>query len=211
MAILTNTASGGHFTGWEVNVPAPTGVHLAVCLDIKETPDFETTDFNTGQPVKHDVIRFLYGLKVGDDKFLVQSNTINISGSPKSNLIKLITAWMGQAPQVQGFDTEILRGKPCQLTSEQVTSTKGTVYSKVTQIAGVIEQYKAAAPKPDEFKELLSIAGADFGEIAPPAPADPLIQAQPGFTTEPLQAPIVQQAIQPKPQSATGVEADVPF
>lgn len=210
MAILSNTSSGGHFTGWEVNVPAPTGVHLAVCLDIKETPDFESTDFNTGLPKVNDVIRFLYGIKVGDDKYLVQSNTINISGSPKSNLIKLITAWMGQAPQVQGFDTEILRGLPCQITTEQVTSEKGTLYSKVMQVAGVIEQYKAAAPKPDEFKELLSIAGAGFGEIAPPAPADPLAQ-QPGFTAEPLQAPTIQPAIQPQPQPPADGNESVPF
>lgn len=178
MAILaeSNSSSGsGSLTGWFISDPAPAGTHVGVCLDIKETYGADVTDFETRLPVKRDIIRFLFGVKVGDEKYLIQSNDAKISGHEKSALVKLITSWMGHAPDIDGFNTEELRGRPIQLSTEKKTSALGNQYGKILSVAPVLDQFKSAAPKPEEFNELMVEAGASIGEL-PKQSVDPLVK-----------------------------------
>lgn len=178
MAILAESNSsggGGSLTGWIISEPAPAGTHVGVCLDIKETYGAEVIDFETQQPVKKDIIRFLFGVKVGDEKYLIQSNDAKISGHSKSALVKLITAWMGHAPDIDGFNTEELRGRPIQLSTEMKTSAIGNQYGKILSAAPVLDQFKAAAPTAEEFNDLMLEAGASIGEL-PKQSVDPLVK-----------------------------------
>ena len=183
--------------GWTIQTPAPQGTFLARIVDIDSKEDFQRKKYESEQMETIPAVRILVGLKDGDSLYLVQSNVLKASGSPKSNFYKMIRDIRGEFPPT--FDVNELRGVPVSVTVQQQTSMKGTVYGKITNIGPVPGGTDSACPSTEDFNALMIEAGADIGKI-PEKPADPLNAPEPPAPSNP----------QPKPESE-GKSEDVPF
>jgi len=187
MAILTQSNSGdGPITGWPIATPAPAGQHVAVCLAVKDTLNYEAPTYEdpTITEIK-DVTRFLFGLADGS---MVQTSEMKISGHEKSKLVLTLTSWLGSPPPI-GFDTESLVGQGVTLNIVAKVSKKGTNYSDVASVSPVMAQLANQVPNVANFT-------IPQGDSPPSAPAQPVAPVQP---------------IQPAPaQVATTVTVDQP-
>jgi hypothetical protein len=184
--------------GWKVETPAPTGAYIARCLDVSTDDKFRRKKWQSEEIEEIPAIRFLFGIKKGDQAYLVQTKVYKASGSPKSALYKLITGWTGAFPGE--FNPRDMIGKIANINVEQMTSNNGTVYGAVMNVAGAPEGMEGHAPTSAECNTLMIQAGADVGTL-PQAPADP---------TLPKPTPQVQQAIEPKEDNGEAPK-EVPF
>ena len=202
MAILTQSNSGdGPVTGWPIATPAPAGQHLAVCLAIKDTLNYESPKYRASpdEPIVmeiKDVTRFLFGLADGS---LIQTSEMLISGHEKSKLVGTLTSWLGAPPPV-GYDTEALIGQGVTLNVVAKVSNKGRSYSDVASVSPVMPQLANQVPNVAMF----SIPEGD-GPSAPAQPVAPVQPIQPApiqTATQPVQQVVqpVQQIVQPAVQ-----------
>lgn len=186
--------------GWKIETPAPKGIFVARCLDVAINEKYTTEKYGKpGQYETYPAVRFLFGVKEGDQHYLVMTAPrTRCSGSPRSTLFKMISAWLGEFPDE--FNPRDMIGTIANITIEQQTSQGGTTYGAIKNISGVPSGMEKFAPESAEFNELLLTAGADVGQIAQP-PADPTLAPQPK----------VEEAIEPKPQTPTNGDEEVPF
>lgn len=184
--------------GWKVETPAPTGAYIARCLDVDIDEKFRRKKFQSEEIEEIPAVRFLFGIKKGDQAYLVQTKVYKASGSPKSALYGLITGWTGAFPGE--FNPRDMVGKIANINVEQKTSNNGTIYGAVMNVARAPEGMEGHAPSSAECNTLMISAGADVGAL-PETPADP---------TLPKPTPQVQQAVEPKKDTGSSPE-EVPF
>ena len=187
MAILTAQSSDGPRTGWPLGDQlVQPGQHVAVCLEVKdslgiERPTFE--DPTISETV--DLTRFLFGLPDGS---MIQTGEMKISGHIKSNLVKCLTGWLGEPPQMDGsWDYCEMKGTGAMLNVAHKVSRKGRTYADCQGIAGVMEQLATQIPDASKF-------AVPEGPPALPEPqAQPIAQpiAQPAAPAAPV-APTTQ-------------------
>ncbi|MDQ8188096.1 hypothetical protein [Pelagicoccus sp. SDUM812002] len=129
---------------FEVGELAPAGTFVATCLDVLDQFGVERPKFeNPNESEKIDVTRFLFGLRGQDGNiYKVQSYEFRISGSPKSNLFKFLTAWLGNPPKY-GWDYCELKGQGAMITIAHKQNRDNTrTFASLNSIAPVIEQLK---------------------------------------------------------------------
>ena len=132
MAVLTQSTSGGDgpITGWDLQ-PAQAGNFMAVCLDVKDTFDFERPTYEDASIIeKVDITRFLFGLSDGS---MVQTSEIKLSAHEKSKLMEYLPSWLGITNGV-GFDTESVKGKGAMINVVSKVSKKGRTSVSYTHL-----------------------------------------------------------------------------
>jgi hypothetical protein len=210
MAILTQSNSGdGPITGWPIATPAPAGQHLAVCLAVKDTLNYEAPTYEdpTITEIK-DVTRFLFGLADGS---MVQTSEMKISGHEKSKLVGTLVSWLGSPPPI-GFDTETLVGQGVTLNIVAKVSKKGTNYSDVTSVSPVMAQLANQVPPVANFTIPEGDGPSASPQMAPVQPIQPApAQVATTVTVDQPQAvqpiqPVVQQPVQPVQQPVQQVQ-----
>ena len=219
MALLAQPSSNG----FDIEALAPTGTYVATCLAVEDQFGVERPKFENPQESEQiDVTRFLFGFRAQDGQlYKVQSFEFRISGSPKSNLFKFLTAWLGTPPKY-GWDYCELKGQGTMITIAHKQSRDGTkTYANLIGISPVIDQLKtqvlplesflisqAAQPAPAEVSTLPSAAGATPPLTDPQAPYNQ--QPQPaGFA--PQSAPPATPATPPEWNPHTTTNEEVPF
>lgn len=153
MAIIAKSG-GGNFK------PAPTGVHIGVCVDVvdlgmKPTP--------WGDKHKIRVVWQIEELMDNGKPFLV-SKPYTLSLNEKANLRKDLESWRGRAfteQESDGFDMEAVIGKNCLLNVQQKVTGENT-YANVT---GVMPLKRGMTPIfPTDYKRVVDRA---------PSPVEP--------------------------------------
>lgn len=208
MAIITQSNNGGGdgpITGWAIN-PAPAGQHVAVCLAVKDTLNYEAPKYRASpdEPIvmeTKDVTRFLFGLADGS---MVQTYEIKISSNEKSKLFGTLTSWLGHPPVI-GFDTESMVGMGAVISIVGKVSRKGTEYSDVTSITPVMPQLASQVPNPANFTvpQDNNPPSAPAQPVAPVQPVQPMAPAQvaTSMTVDQPQAVQPMQTVQPVQQA----------
>jgi hypothetical protein len=151
MAILKQPESAA----FEIDELAPEGTFIATCLGIHDQFGVERPKFENPQEREVlDVTRFLFGFRAPDGRlYKVQSQEFRISGSPKSNLWKFLTAWMGRAPAYE-WDFCELNGTGAMLTVAHRQNRDATrAYAVLSSIAPVIEQLRDQVLAPAVFAD----------------------------------------------------------
>ena len=150
MAKLTKPKS----TSFDINETAPAGTFVATTLDVRDIFDAERPSFD--DPLKkelRDVTRFLFGFRGQDGKLhRVQSFEFRISGSPKSNLMKFLTDWLGRPPEY-GWNYEELKGQGALITVAHKQSQDGTrTFANIVGIEPVPQERAAEILPLDAFR-----------------------------------------------------------
>lgn len=162
MAIITQPEA----SGFDIGALAPAGTYVATCLDVQDQFGVDRPKFENPQETeKLDVTRFLFGFRGNDAQpYRVQSFEFRISGSPKSNLFKFLTSWLGHPPKY-GWDYCELKGQGAMITVAHKLSRDGTkTYANLIGISPVIDQLKS------QVLPLAAFAQA-HAPAPPPAPA----------------------------------------
>jgi hypothetical protein len=190
MALLKQPESNS----FEIDALALAGVHIATCLEIADQFGVERPKFENPQEKEVlDVTRFLFGFRGQDGRtYKVQSYEFRISGSPKSNLFKFLTAWLGHPPKY-GWDYCDLKGAGAMITVAHKPSRDGTrTFAVLNGIAPVIDQLRSQVLPVSAF-------AAQPLPAAMPAPVPAQTRAQ----IVPFPAPAASRA--PQPASAPQV------
>lgn len=187
-------------SGLTLNVLAPAGLHLGVCLRINDLFNVERQKYQSQEMELRDVTRFIFGF-VGQDgqPYLVQTYEFTISGAPGANLMAFLKAWLGRSPEM-GWDYAEMLGKPAQLTIEHKAARQtNQLYADVAAVAPVHPQLLASVPPATHFAAILaqleqSAPGQQQQRGQPPAGSVP--PAQRGYppAQPPQQPPAQQQA-----------------
>ena len=180
--------------GFDIGALAPAGTVVATCLEVQdqfrvERPKFE----NPAEQETLDVTRFLFGFKGPDGSpYKVQSFEFRISGSPKSNLFKFLTAWLGTPPKY-GWDYCELKGQGAMITVAHKQSRDGTkTYANIVGISPVIDQLQAQvipvaafdAPPPAAAPSPAGVPAASAPAPAPAPTAPPANSWNPAVETQ---------------------------
>ncbi|MDQ8184284.1 hypothetical protein [Pelagicoccus sp. SDUM812002] len=207
MAQLTQPQSNS----FEVGEVAPAGTFIATCLEVLDQFGVERPKFeNPNEMEKLDVTRFLFGFKGQDGNlYKVQSYEFRISGSPKSNLYKFLSAWLGHPP-AYGWDYCELKGQGGMISVAQKQSRDGTrTFASLNSISPVIEQLKnqvlplevfeanqaPQAPVSAPQAQLVNVPAAHIPANAP-VPFPQQYNAQPPAPTRAAPQPVQPQAPQ---------------
>lgn len=171
MAKLTAPAS----ESFDLGPLSPAGTFIATCLGIADQFGVERPTFN--DPTKtevQDVTRFLFAFRAEDGRpYKVQTYEFRISGSPKSNLVKFLTAWLGRAPTM-GWDYCELVGAGAMITVAHKPSRDGSkTYANLVGIAPVIAQLKSQVLPLAAFGAAVPATAPSTPAPAPAAPAQP--------------------------------------
>ena len=216
-------------SGFDIGDLALAGTHIATCLEVQDQFGVERPKFENPQEKETlDVTRFLFGFKGQDGRpYKVQSFEFRISGSPKSNLYKFLTSWLGSPPKY-GWDYCELKGQGAMITVAHKQSRDGTkTYANIVGISPVIDQLKAQVLPLEAFAQAPAAAhqqapapGTQVSQPAlqqPQAPAGGYQQphAQPQPTTQPqvsgFSSPPSNAAPQQAWNPATDSQVDCPF
>ena len=204
--------------GFEIGDLAPAGTYIATCLEVQDQFGVERPKFeNPNEKETLDVTRFLFGFRGQDGRsYRVQSFEFRISGSPKSNLFKFLTSWLGNPPKY-GWDYCELKARGAMITVAHKQSRDGTKsYANIVGISPVIDQLKAQvlpleafaqAPAPSQPQ-----APALGTQISGSAPQHP--QASAGGYQQPSMPPQGQPPAAAPQQAwnpATDSQMDCPF
>jgi hypothetical protein len=130
--------------GFVLGPTAPAGAYIATCLDIEDQFGVERPKFeNPNEMETLDVTRFLFGFQAPDGTiYKVQTYEFRISGSPKSNLYKFLTSWLGDSPKY-GWDYCELKGRGAMITVRNQESRDGSrTYASIVGIAPVMDQLR---------------------------------------------------------------------
>lgn len=196
MAKLNQPESGG----FEIGDLAQSGTHIATCLDIQDQFGVERPKFeNPNEKETLDVTRFLFGFRGQDGRtYRVQSFEFRISGSPKSNLFKFLTSWLGSPPKY-GWDYCELKGQGAMITVAHKQSRDGSkTYANIVGISPVIDQLKTQVLPLEAFAQ--APAPAPGTQISGSAPQQP--QTQPGGYQQPTMPPQSQPPAQQAPRAS---------
>jgi hypothetical protein len=113
-------------------VPAPEGLHSAVCVDLV---DLGMQDTPWGE--RHKVLLIWeVACCMEDGRPFTVRKRYTASLHEKSNLNKDLKAWRGRpftAEELAGFDIEKILGAPCQVLVQH-TEKDGSVYANVTAV-----------------------------------------------------------------------------
>ena len=204
--------------GFEIGDLAPAGTHIATCLEVQDQFGVERPKFeNPNEKETLDVTRFLFGLRGQDGRsYRVQSFEFRISGSPKSNLFKFLTSWIGYPPKY-GWDYCELKGQGAMITVAHKQSRDGTkTYANLIGISPVIDQLKAQVLPLEAFAQAQAPsqpqAPAPGTQVPQPAPQQP--QAPAGGYQQPTMPPQGQPTAAAPQQAwnpATDSQIDCPF
>ena len=197
MAKLNQPESGG----FEIGDLAPAGTYVATALEVQDQFGVERPKFeNPNEKETLDVTRFLFGFKGQDGRsYRVQSFEFRISGSPKSNLFKFLTSWLGNPPKY-GWDYCELKGQGAMITVAHKQSRDGTkTYANIVGISPVIDQLKAQVLPLEAFPQ----APAPGTQVSQPALQQPAAPA--GDFQQPQMQP---QAPAAAPQQAWNPSVD---
>lgn len=131
MAIIAKDSGGGEF------IPAPAGVHQAVCVDVIDM-GLIVEQFPGKPPKKTHKIRLAWQIEenMGDGKpFLVQKR-YTLSLHEKANLRHDLEGWRSRPftdEELAGFDVETVIGANCLLNIVHA-SKNGTTYANVNAV-----------------------------------------------------------------------------
>jgi len=181
MAVLENKGGGG---GLQIEELCPQGTHVAVIGRIDDRFGVERPKYeNPTETEKVDETRFTFGVVVDGAAYRVQTYPFRISGHPKSNLVKFLTALLGRPPKL-GWDYCELVGSGCIITVEHKENRDGTrTYAAVTAVRPVkdsLSDYSDRVPQMDWF---------DWGEALESAPTAPEPRAAPAPVAPPASKP----------------------
>lgn len=201
MALLEQPSSNG----FEIEALAPTGTYVATCLDIEDQFAVDRPKFENPQESEQlDVTRFLFGFRGADGQlYKVQSFEFRISGSPKSNLFKFLTAWLGTPPKY-GWDYCELKGQGTMITIAHKQSRDGTkTYANLIGISPVIDQLK------EQVLPITAFGAVSATQVA--SPANPIAPHSPEpvqrGASVPNQTPVKPTAPEWNPHTTTDEEA----
>jgi hypothetical protein len=131
--------------------PPPAGTYLAACTDVIDLYGVERKKFESEDMEKVDVTRFVFGVKAKSGRLhLIATREMKISGSPKSNLMKFVKAWLGEQPKA-GWDTAECKGRGAQITVAAEESRNGKTYYNIAGIAPVMDGLEDKVPKVEAF------------------------------------------------------------
>jgi hypothetical protein len=140
--------------------PPPAGTYLAVCTDVIDLYGVERKKFESEEMEKCDMTRFIFGVKAKSGRLhLIATREMKISGSPKSNLMKFVKSWLGEAPKA-GWDTAECKGAGAQITVAAEEARNGKTYHNIAGIAPVMDGLEDKVPKVESFA---NIGGAETG------------------------------------------------
>jgi hypothetical protein len=194
MAILEDNSGGA---GLQIDELCPEGTYVAVIGRIDDSfgvkrPKFE----NPTETELVDETRFTFGVTVNNTAYRVQTFSMRISGSLKSNLMKFLTALMGKAPKL-GWDYCTLKGTGCVITVAHKVNRDGTkTYANITGIRPVrdsLNDYTDRVPSLSSF-----VWDEDAKPASPPVTAAAPVQAP----AQPAPPPVEQPRTQPIQQPA---------
>lgn len=119
-------------------VPAPEGMHLAVCCDVW-TPWTEERkeEYGGGLVDRTRICWLIEEINPKNQQPYEASQIYNLSLHPKSNMSKMLESWRGRAftdEERKGFDLETVIGVSCQIQVAHNTSSEGTVYANVMAV-----------------------------------------------------------------------------
>ncbi len=200
--------------GFDIGALAPAGTYVATCLDIEDQFGVDRPKFENPQETeKLDVTRFLFGFRGQDNQsYKVQSFEFRISGSPKSNLIKFLTSWLGNPPKY-GWDYCELKGQGAMITVAHKQSRDLTkTYANIVGISPVIDQLKAQVLPLEALEQAQAPApGTQVSKPAPQQPQAPMSTAtpqapynQPPQSSPQPSAPSANSAVNPPQQPQSG-------
>jgi hypothetical protein len=148
MAIITRPTT----TSFNITETAPQGTYVATCLAATDQLGVERPNFdNPLEKERRDVTRILFGIKGSDGKlYRTQTFEFLISGSPKSNLVKFLTAWGSFG---YGVDYCERIGDGALITNSHKPSADGTrTFANIINIAPVPEARRSEILSVDAFK-----------------------------------------------------------
>lgn len=168
-------------SGLQITETPPPGQYVATCLRVNDVFDVERQKFQSQEMELRDVTRFVFGVKdQAGRQYLLQTYEYTISGAPGSNLIKFLTSWLGQNPQM-GWDYAEMRGRGAMITIQHKQSAKnpGQIYANISGISPVFQQLQHLVPNPAEFEPMLvalerkAAEGTQQQPASAPAPRPP--------------------------------------
>jgi hypothetical protein len=113
-------------------VPAPEGVHAAVCVDVV---DLGIVSGPWGNKHKLKIVFEIEATMPSGERFTVHQR-YTVSLHEKAALRKDLKSWRGRdftPEELDGFDVEKCIGAPCQVIVEH-SEKEGTVYANVTKV-----------------------------------------------------------------------------
>jgi hypothetical protein len=136
MPIMVKAPKGGDF------VPAPEGLHRAVCVDVwepwtEENPRFPGKDGKPKVQTKTRLV-FLLDAQMPDGRPFEIAPKYTLSLHEKSSLRRDLESWRGRAftdEECEGFDLETVIGVNCQI---QVIHKKGSQGGTFANVAGIM-------------------------------------------------------------------------
>lgn len=118
-------------------LPAPEGLHNAVCVDVVNLGLVDTVWMNKVRKVHKVRIAWELDIEMPDGKGrFVAMNRYTFSMDPKSNLRKALKSWRGQdftQEEMNGFDLEKIVGASCQILITH-TEKEGVTYANISSI-----------------------------------------------------------------------------
>lgn len=121
---------------------APAGTYVATCIGVFDQFGVSRPSFdNPSQTELQDVTRFIFGFRHTDGRiYYVESFEFKISGSPRSNLFKFLTGWLGHPPKM-GWDYSELIGSGALVSVTHRQNRENTrTYATIASIAPVLPQ-----------------------------------------------------------------------
>lgn len=157
--------------------PAPEGVHMAVCVEVHDLGDQEST-FRGKTRMVHKV---LLGWEIDqiDPKLgepFVAYRRFTLSLGPRATLTKFLTNWRGKKftpEELQGFDLEKLLGAPCQIQVQHFHPDDGSgPYANVEAVLPLTKGQVKLAPS-GKYVRLKDRESDDNGAGSRPPVEDP--------------------------------------
>lgn len=118
-------------------IPAPAGTHSAVCCDVVDLGVLEVS-FG-GETKKQHKVNLVWQIEevMQDNRPYLVRKRYTLSLHEKAALRKDLEAWRGRpftSEELQGFDLEVLIGKPCMLSVIHNPGKAGGVFANVVAI-----------------------------------------------------------------------------
>lgn len=130
MPIIAKRTSSNEF------VPAPSGAHAAVCVDVVDLGILEVN--YGGKTKKQHKIRVVWQISenMGDGKPFIVQKRYTLSLHEKAGLTKDLESWRGRSfteEEANGFDVETIIGVPCMVNVIQ-QQKEGSTYANITAV-----------------------------------------------------------------------------
>jgi hypothetical protein len=196
--------------GFDISELAPQGTFVATCLGVQDQFGVERPKFeNPTEKETLDVTRFLFGFRGQDGRtYRVQTHEFRISGSPKSNLLKFLTAWLGHPPKY-GWDYCELKGAGAIVTVGHKPSRDGTrTFANIVGISPVLDQLRSQVLPLAAFGQPSGQPQAAPAPLPPQAPTAAPVQPAPAYPAAAYATPAPQPAPAQAPQAAWNPEVD---